>query len=276
MCIRDSGTPGAVITEDICVPAGCYHLRFSDSGNDGITGGGYVLRNATSKRIIDASLGSFTTTSEIGGIGARNFCVPIGGLNILNNWCDRSNLLITSPVYCNSQPGATGYQFWIYDAHGSYNRRVIRTVNNLAPANLNTNPIPVNTWLNIRVRPVFNGPASEFGPACRVKFLPNTAGASSRELLFDEATNVTMSLYPNPNRDGLVTLRMEGVDVADETMVDIDVYDMMGKRVFTERAVAAEGIVNHRMDLSTVTGAGLYMVHVTIEGQRHTQRLVIQ
>jgi len=271
------GTPGAVITEDICVPAGCYHLRFSDSGNDGITGGGYVLRNANNKRIIDASVGSFTSTSEIGGTTNRTFCVPVGALNILNNWCDRSNLLITSPVYCNAQPGATGYQWWIYNAHGSYNRRVTLATNVMVPGNLNTLPVPTNTWLNLRVRPVFSGGPGEFGPACRAKFLPNTAGPnSSREVMFDEATNVTMSLYPNPNRDGLVTLSMEGVDVADETMIDIDVYDMVGKRVFTERAVAAEGIVNHRMDLSSRTGAGLYMVNVSIDGKLYTQRLVIQ
>lgn len=85
-----------------------------------------------------------------------------------------------------------------------------------------------------------------------------------------------MSLYPNPNHDGLLTLSMEGVDVIEQTMVDIDIFDMVGKRVFTERAVAAEGIVNHRMDLSTVTGTGLYMVNVTIDGKLFTQRLVIQ
>ncbi len=270
-----NGTPGAVVNEPICVPAGCYHLRFSDSGNDGITGGGYVLRDANNKRIIDATMGSFTTTSELGGTGARTFCVPIGGLQILNNWCDRSNLLITSPVYCNSQPGSTGYQWWIYNPHGPYNRRVTTTTNILAPANLNTNPIPTNTWLNIRVRPTFSGGPGEFGPACRIRFVPNTAGPG-REILFDEGTSMTMNLYPNPNRDGLVTLSMEGVDVADETMIDIDVYDMLGQRVFAERAVAAEGVVNHRMDLSGHAGTGLYMVNVTIDGQRYTQRLVIQ
>ncbi len=270
-----NGTPGAVVTEPICVPAGCYHLRFSDSGNDGITGGGYVLRDASNKRIIDASVGSFTTTSEIGGTGARNFCVPLGGLNILNNWCDRSNLLITSPVYCNSQPGVTGYQWWIYNPHGTYNRRVTTTTNIVVPVNLNTNPVPANTWLNIRVRPVFTGGPGEFGPACRVRFIPNQAGPG-REVLFDEGTSVTMSLYPNPTRDGLVTLNMQGVDVADEVMVDIDVYDMLGKRVFTERAVAAEGVVNHRMELGAEIGTGLYMVNVTVEGKLYTQRLVIQ
>lgn len=85
-----------------------------------------------------------------------------------------------------------------------------------------------------------------------------------------------MSLYPNPNRDGLVTVKMEGVDVMDEALVDIDVYDMMGQRVFTERAVAAEGTLNHRMDLGGSISAGLYMVNVTIEGKLYTQRLVIQ
>ncbi len=271
-----NGTAGTVITEDLCVPAGCYHLRFSDSGNDGITGGGYVLRNAANRRILDATMGSFTTTSEIGGT-ARTFCVPIGGLQILSNWCDRSNLLVTSPVYCNSQPGVTGYQWWIYNPHGSYNRRVTTTTTTFIPVNLNSNPVPTNTWLNIRVRPVFSGQSSEFGPACRVRFIPNTAGpGSGREMLFDEATSVTMNLYPNPNRDGLLTLSMEGVDVADETMVDIDIHNMLGARVHTERAVAAEGVVNHRMELGSALGAGLYMVNVTIDGKLYTQRLVIQ
>ena len=85
-----------------------------------------------------------------------------------------------------------------------------------------------------------------------------------------------MSLYPNPNRDGLVTVKLEGVGVMEETMVDIDVYDMMGQRVFTQRAVAAEGSLNHRMDLGGAISTGLYVVNVTVEGQRFTQRLVIQ
>ncbi|MBP7514498.1 MAG: T9SS type A sorting domain-containing protein, partial [Flavobacteriales bacterium] len=194
-------------------------------------------------------------------------------LNILNNWCDRSNLLITSPVYCSSQPGATGYQFWIYDAHGSYNRRVTRPVSNLAPVNLNTNPIPTNTWLNIRVKPVFNGVPSEFGPACRVRFLPNSAG---REMLYDDGSVVTLNLFPNPNRDGLVTMSLEGLDVTDETPAVIEIFDLLGSRVIAERTMAAEGTLNHRLELTDRIGAGLYMVNVTINDQRYTQRLVIQ
>ena len=268
-----AGQANSTVTEEFCVPVGCYHLEVSDAGNNG--GSGYVLRTEAGKRIIDATMGSYASTSEIGGpFPARSFCVPVWNHSILATWCDRPAQDRQAPLYCNSQPGATGYQWWFFDPHGSYNRRVVTTNPTIVPNSLYTFPIPNNVWLNMRVRAVM--PGSNFGPACRVRFVPHVSQGGSRELLFDEATNVSMSLYPNPNRDGQVTVYMEGVDVADATMIDIDVYDMVGKRVFAERATAAEGILNHRMDLGADIGAGLYMVHVTIEGKPYIQRLVIQ
>ena len=268
-----AGQANTTVTEAFCVPVGCYHLEVSDSGNDG--GSSYVLSDDSGRRIIDASMGSYSSTSEIGGpLAARSFCVPTWNNSVLANWCDRSAHDRQSPLYCNSQPGATGYTWWFFDPHGTYNRRVTTANPTIVPNSLYSFPIPNNLWLNMRIRPVMAG--SNFGPACRIKMVPHGGQGGSRELLFDEATNVTMSLYPNPNRDGLVTVYMEGVDVSDATMIDIDVYDMVGKRVFAERTVAAEGIVNHRMDLGHDTGAGLYMVNVTIDGKRYTQRLVIQ
>ncbi len=260
----------------ICVNVGCYHLRVSDSGNNGITNGGYILRDASNRRIIDAN-GAFTTTSEINTNPNpnRSFCVPVSNLSMLANWCDRTNLLFQSPIYCNAQPGATGYQFWIYDPHGSYNRRVVKLTNSLVPSTLNTDPIPVNTNLNIRVRSLVGTNYGVFGPACRIRFIPNGAsGGGGRELIEEGNSIVTMALYPNPNRDGQVNLSMEGLDVDGETMVDIDVYDMLGKRVHIERAIAAEGILNHAMDLRL--DEGMYMVNVTINGRLYTQRLVMQ
>jgi len=44
----------------------------------------------------------------------------------------------------------------------------------------------------------------------------------------------------------------------------------------TGGAVAAEGTLNHRMDLGNTIGTGLYMVNVTIDGQLYTRRLVKQ
>ncbi|MEO8067202.1 MAG: hypothetical protein ABI599_05880, partial [Flavobacteriales bacterium] len=61
-----SGYPNnSTIVPNCCLPNGCYQLLVYDSFGDGMTTGGYVLRNATNKRIIDnANDGVFTYTSS--------------------------------------------------------------------------------------------------------------------------------------------------------------------------------------------------------------------
>jgi hypothetical protein len=276
------GQAGTVIVEQLCVAQGCYHLEVNDAAGNGILAGGYVLRNAANQRIMDASLGVFSSTSEItGGIPEvhQTFCVPLGWNSMLDNWCDRPDLLFQSPIYCHAQAGATGYQFWIYDPHGSYNRRVLKPSTSLIPSSLFTNPVPVNTYLNVRVRALVNGVYQSFGPACRIRFRPNNPGftnAGSREVTFDEGTGVTLSLYPNPNHDGRVSIRMAGLEVADGSEVSIDVYDAVGKRVHATQAIAADGLLNQDLDLSGEMGKGLYMMNITVEGKLYTQRLMMQ
>ncbi|MBK9761627.1 MAG: T9SS type A sorting domain-containing protein [Flavobacteriales bacterium] len=273
-----AGQANTTVVVPICVPVGCYHLRVLDSGSNGITNGGYVLRDASSRRIIDASLGSFSSVSQIntGTNPNRSFCVPISNIKMLNNSCDRTNQLIQSPVYCNSQPGANGYQFWIYDAHGTYNRRVTVTNPTLVPSTLLTDPVPTNVNLNIRVRSRIGSTFGEFGPACRIKFIPNNGGSGFRSMEFSDETVASMTIYPNPNRDGQLTISMEGLEIADGANVDVVIYDLLGKPVVTETAPVAEGMLNHRMDLAGRLGQGMYVVNVTIDGKLYTQRLVMQ
>jgi hypothetical protein len=275
------GQAGTVVVEQLCVAEGCYHLEVSDAGGDGMSGNGYILRDAQNRRIIDAT-GAFGATSEILGGGSnpdQSFCVPMGNNQLLANWCDRTNLLIQSPIYCNGQPGASGFQFWIFDPHGTYSRRVLKPTNVLVPSSLATNPVPVNTNLNIRTRSLVNGVYGAFGPACRVRFIPNNPGftnAGSREVTFDEGSGVTLSLFPNPTHDGRVALRMAGLEVADGSAVSIDVYDAVGKRVHATQAIATDGLLNHDLDLSSDMGKGLYMVNITVNGTLYTQRLMMQ
>ncbi len=276
------GQAGTVIVEELCVAQGCYHLEVIDAAGDGIAAGGYVLRNATNRRIIDASVGVFGTTSEIsGGIPEvhQTFCVPIGWNKMLDNWCDRPSLLFQSPIYCHAQANATGYQFWLYDPHGTYNRRVLKTGTSLVPASLFTNPVPLNLDLNVRIRALVNGVYQPFGPVCRVRFRPNDPGFSepgSRETMFDEGNNVTLSLFPNPGHDGRVIVRMAGLEVADGSTILIDVYDAVGKRVHATQAIAADGLVNQDLDLGSDLGKGLYMVNITVAGKVYTQRWMMQ
>lgn len=67
---------GASVTENCCLPAGCYRLRVLDAGGDGITGGGYVVREQlTNARIVDNgsnfSTGSISAISGGGGSAYR-------------------------------------------------------------------------------------------------------------------------------------------------------------------------------------------------------------
>lgn len=166
-----NGVAGTTVVEPLCLLAGCYHLRVEDAGANGITNGGYVLADAQGRRIIDASLGSFTAVSALGGT-ANQFCAPVGNLAPLNVNCDTTRF-IQSPLHVSTQPGASGYQYWLYDPHGTYNRRVLLPGTILVPGNLVTVPVPVHTHLNVRVRSQTAGVYSPFGPACRIKFIPN-------------------------------------------------------------------------------------------------------
>ncbi|MBK9760397.1 MAG: T9SS type A sorting domain-containing protein [Flavobacteriales bacterium] len=277
-----AGQANTTVVVPICVPVGCYHLRVNDSGSNGITNGGYVLRDASSRRIIDASLGSFSSVSQIntGNNPNRSFCVPISNIGMQTaTSCDKVRPR-TSPIYANTQPGATGYQFWIYDPHGTYNRRVLKTTNQLVPASLLTSPVPSNLDLNVRVRSLTGTVFSEFGPACRIRFTGGVAPAMgeghSREMEEALSSEVPLTIYPNPNRDGQLTISMEGLEIADGANVDVVIYDLLGKPVVSETAPVAEGMLNHRMDLAGRIGQGLYVVNVTVDGKLYNQRLVMQ
>jgi hypothetical protein len=276
-----AGQANTTVNVPICLPIGCFVLRVLDSGNNGITGGGYVLRDQNNRRIIDASLGTFGAVSQIGGASNRSFCLPISNISMLGVSCDATRFR-NSPVYCNSQPGASSYQFWIYDAHGTYNRRVVTTAPNLIPSSLATNPVPVNVNLNIRARAAVAGVFGEFGPACRIRFIQNPAlgGRSMEDGEFTEdvleVVMPTLAIFPNPNRDGQVTVRLEGVEVLDGTPAVIEVLDMMGRTVRTEQAIAADGSLNHGMDLGADLNAGIYLVSIVIGEERYTQRLIKQ
>lgn len=195
LSVLASGGPypgNALITETICVPQGaCFRLQVADAGNNGITGGGYVLRDGNGERVIDnAGNGDgFTSLSAIANNGT--FCAPVGTDRILDNdadgfGCDRmdygtADFFIAKPNPAVVPANGDGYQFWIFDPNGSYSRRVFQSgvIYNGWPDGdpndacylrfgwLNVNPVPTDILLNIRIRTRINGDYGPFGPACR-------------------------------------------------------------------------------------------------------------
>ncbi|QQR85309.1 MAG: T9SS type A sorting domain-containing protein [Flavobacteriales bacterium] len=264
------GTPGAIVSTNICLPAACYNLVVSDAMGDGIAAGGYVLTDDLGRRIIDAS-GDFGPESSV-TISGGDFCVPLGPTFVKPNWCDRTDLVPSSFIYCQGVAGASGYQFWFFDPHGSYSRRILRPATDCRLSNLQTNPAPFGLPLNVCVRPLVNGNYLPFGKVCRI--MVNNPGGNFRDLSTFSTDGPHLSLYPNPVKDDLVFIRIEGLGT-DIEAADITVHDATGKSVITARVPLADGTLNHVLEFGSSLGEGLYLVQVRTGTEVFTQRLVV-
>lgn len=182
--------PGVTITEQFQLPPGAYTMRVFDAQGDGIMGGGFTLI-VNGKRVIQAD-GAFQQLSE----APLGFELPMGERSLTNATCDRLDLLPTSSIIASPEPlvserysradATTGYQFWIFNPHGGYSRRIYQSHRNpgqgsppgpdacahLKLSNIVTSPVPQMVLLNVRVRPRVDGVYGPFGPACTIKVDP--------------------------------------------------------------------------------------------------------
>ena len=208
-----SGLPNnATITNNCCVPDGCYRLRVLDSAGDGMTTGGYTLRTSANDRIID-NTANFSTGSVSAISGDQAFCLPIGTDRVIFTSCDKldwvnNDFIVASlnPAVSaewvtggsNSQQDAdSGYEFWFFDPNGTYSFRWFRPHNTshgygtgeARAAHLRINNwlatyhIPASTLMNVRVRGRVNGVNMEWGPACRFMIDPVAAACPMTKLM---------------------------------------------------------------------------------------------
>ena len=208
-----SGLPNnATITNNCCLPNGCYRLRVLDSAGDGMTSGGYSLRTSGGERIID-NMGNFSSGSVSAIAGDQGFCVPIGSNRLIYTSCDKldwvdNEFLVASldpavsAEWINNAPNSqqdadSGYEFWFFDPNGGYSFRWFRPHNTshgygsgaARAAHLRINNwlaayhIPANTLMNVRVRSRVNGVNGEWGPACRFKIDPVAAACPMTKLM---------------------------------------------------------------------------------------------
>ncbi|MFZ1688689.1 MAG: T9SS type A sorting domain-containing protein [Flavobacteriales bacterium] len=209
----------AISTETIFLHDGCYQLRVHDSGGDGMgIDGGYLLHDENGKLIIsNLENGVFGSLSTI---GAEGFCVPVGNDQLTPNSANKETWLAASIIQVLPDPAVSaewgvgdqtddGYQFWLFDPNGSYSRRVLRnhaTSGSIAGANalratklqistINTNPVPADVLLNVRVRSLVNGQYGDFGPASRFRMLSTTSCPLTK--LEDEGAHFSCGGYYN-------------------------------------------------------------------------------
>ncbi len=187
-----------------CLPNGCFYLAVTDDGGDGITNGGYLLRLANGKRIIDNS-NNFTTGSTSQIANAQGFCLPLGNDRLISASCDRLDLRRGATAACSDRitadntPNNTSgnvYQFWFFDPNGSVSVRF--PANGAGPNQVSMFEPALASLVegrlyNVRVRTrISPGVWREWGPACRLK-IDNGAGQCPQTKLQDEVGNAHLS-----------------------------------------------------------------------------------
>ena len=212
---RGLGSPSnAIVTNNCCLPNGCYRLRVYDSGGDGIANGGYILRTENgNQRVID-NRNNFLNGSVSAISGDQGFCLPIGTNKLIYTSCDKLDWVANTYIVASEDPAVSaewipngansvqdansGYEFWFFDPNGSYSFKRFRThnqsdgfgsvgatrtahmlINNWSIAN----HIPTGVLMNVRVRGVVNGAPMEWGPACRFKIDPVAAACPMTKLM---------------------------------------------------------------------------------------------
>jgi len=206
-----------VETNMTCLPDGCFYLRVLDAAGDGMTTGGYILRNSgDNTRIID-NRNNFSSGSVSQISGTQGFCLPIGTDKLIYSSCDKLDWVNNKFIVASANPvvsaqfgvtnATSGYEFWFFDPNGSYSYRRFRShatsdgfgtgatrachfkVNGWI--NTPSTPhLPNNVLLNVRVRGREAGDNLEFGPACQFKLDPALA-ACPRVSLQDDPANTS-------------------------------------------------------------------------------------
>ena len=195
-------------TESFGVPnAANLRLVVSDAGGNGMsmgTTGGWVLRDAAGRRVIDNSYDAvFGSLSQ----PVLPFSATLSNMSLIQSHCDKLNwnggLMIANPdpavsaQYGVGNQADDGYEFWFFDPDGGYDRRVFLSHANpgiggpngptkcchLGYTNLWTNPVPAYVLLNVRIRSAVNGIYGAWGPACRFKIDPQAAQCPVTQLM---------------------------------------------------------------------------------------------
>jgi hypothetical protein len=158
--------PNSVETNFACVPDGCYRLRVLDSGGDGMTTGGYILRTTGSNlRIID-NKNNFNGAynGNVSTLGSGAFCFPMDVVNQpIYSSCDKLDWVTNKFIVAAEDPAVTaayatpalrtssGYLFWFFDPNGAYSYRRFRKhseSDGYGTGALRANHFRINSWAN--------------------------------------------------------------------------------------------------------------------------------
>lgn len=192
----------------------------------------------------------------------------------------------TGKIHATSVNGANKYQFEFVLPGTAYVRTIASTTTALTLNAWATAPLVCGSrTYNVRVRASYDHGTTycNFGPVCTVGITNNTAGCTPFAPAFggggtQSAAQVTttLNLFPNPVRDGAVTLELSGLST-EVSEVSVDLFDLFGRNVMA-RVIATDGAdeINTVIAFPVEMATGVYIVNVTAGSVRYTERLMVE
>ncbi len=187
--------------------------------------------------------------------------------------CNESRAFNTNNSFIYAKPvnGANEYQFRIYNLNEGYDQTFTRSTyilqlkwnSSVAPPLVNGSTY--NVQINTKVNGLYTGFCSS---SCTIS-INNALTSLEQASAFGEA-----ALWPNPVSDGQVNLSIGGLQDADQR-ISVDVQDLYGKQVFAQEFGNSGDRFNTILQLPGDIASGVYLVNITVNGQRTVQRLSI-
>jgi len=265
-------------TNNYLFPAGadrCSYLRLNSLTTSPIPHN--VLVNVRVRSMVNGLYSEFGSACRL-RIDLTNQCPTT---QLLNNPSDSRHScgLVNVPLngsrtlYAAAVSGATTYQFEF--SRPGYLRKITSPGSNLLLTQWFTAPLQYNSTYNVRVRVSFDNGANycPFSSVCTL----STAGTPPGNQNATEAgaEGMDLSVWPNPNRGEVLTLKMAGFGDESEQEMTITITDLFGKQVHTERMVLQGDVLNTTFDMQGYA-AGIYLVNVTTADRAWTKRVIVQ
>ena len=175
-------------------------------------------------------------------------------------------------IYATPVPGASEYQFRIFNISEGYDQTFVRGTyilqltwnNNVAPPLMNGSTY--NVEINVKLGGVYSG----FCPSsCTITINNPENFASMVQTAACEAT-----LWPNPVRDGQVRLDLGGLGDGQQ-YISVDVVGLNGEQVWAHAFANNGDRFSTTLQLPGDLAAGMYTVNITANGTRLVKRLNI-
>ncbi|MBK6410189.1 MAG: SBBP repeat-containing protein [Flavobacteriales bacterium] len=273
--------------------AGSYQFEFSDPD------AGYIRRiavNTNKVRFNQMNTSPLTPgvkyfvrvrTNDAGPLASAHFgagcevaisstvpCTELIGAPTYGHSCNESRAFNTnnSFIYATPVVGATEYQFRIVNVAAGYDETFIRNTYilqlkwNIGVAPPLVNGTVYNVTVNVKVGATYSGFC---GNTCTI-----TIDNGARPDASMEQANGTVTMWPNPVREGQVNLSIDGIRDADQN-ITVDIQDVYGKQVFAKAFGNSGERFTTILDLPSDIASGVYMVNITVNGKKTVQRLSI-